>query len=844
MAAATATTNSPVPRTTASAWNIRHVSPRKPIQDSSASARSNVSEVLPPLSDQDSWPDVCDNLARGRIPTQTAAVDTQSGSSSMSPGRCAASRSKKRMIICRRHRCLPPFTRTSFTEKWVQIAPAELQAAADAAAAAVRQPQQRRNGHQRSMSAGGARGGQATGHRPAQAPQLVPPVPPLPAPAGPHIPSSLDDVFVVRTQPHIHASSASISSSASATASTRGSAAGTHSTRATSPSSSLASLPPASVTGADCTEKASPSVALAQLHAPHDRRDPSLNDHALVALHSGVATTTHSGRVVFGSVEESGLVPSDDALPAFDLLAMQLNRPPPMRPAAGPTMAQSRRSSDELVPKLSALAINRGSTSISTGSTGSGSARGDGDSSPALSARTGTSLSFFADNPLEPGQLPRTPLEPAFELPPVTPWTPHSIGQVTPPGASQHEQGQPWKQHKQRSSSSSSLHSHYSHPQQPQWDLTASREATSDKRTASRRDRDHGKDRDVNADTGDLNVFEVDYSRRPRHQEVPPAPREPDVFVPRRDRERDGVSRYGNSRTRDGTDMAPPAARGRRNSFARGGGRGGGARSHSQPFDALTTSPAASVVSERGGRGRGRGGYRGPHREHANRDVGEGLYEHRRPPSPDSTHTSTFWDSGTIMTAGSTRVNFNESLPLPIPRTVVRVGDGGIVTPTQYFVLGQLEFYFSARNLQRDAFMRQQVRHVLAHVLQVDEFSFQMDSRGWVPLSLVASFKRLHSLTGGSMPLLRDVIALSEVVETNGDYIRLRDSAWGPWVLPGAATSLVDEEQPPVIDSGLPDIEIIEGRRPVTAEEIRMDSDDDEDEDSDDDIVFVMSAVD
>ena len=92
--------------------------------------------------------------------------------------------------------------------------------------------------------------------------------------------------------------------------------------------------------------------------------------------------------------------------------------------------------------------------------------------------------------------------------------------------------------------------------------------------------------------------------------------------------------------------------------------------------------------------------------------------------------------------------------------------------------------------------------------------------------------------------MLRDVLALSEVVETNGDHIRLRDNAWGPWVLPGAATSLVDEEQPPVIDSGLPDIEIIEGRRPVTAEEIRMDSDEEEDEDSDDDIVFVMSAVD
>ncbi|KAH7100060.1 hypothetical protein BKA62DRAFT_605351, partial [Auriculariales sp. MPI-PUGE-AT-0066] len=96
------------------------------------------------------------------------------------------------------------------------------------------------------------------------------------------------------------------------------------------------------------------------------------------------------------------------------------------------------------------------------------------------------------------------------------------------------------------------------------------------------------------------------------------------------------------------------------------------------------------------------------------------------------------------------------------------------IAPAQYFVLGQLEFYFGARNLQRDVFLRQ-----------------QMDARGWVSLALVGSFKRLRALTEGSLTVLRDAAVLSGLLETRDDRVRLRDGAWEPWVLKDAAASEV-----------------------------------------------------
>jgi hypothetical protein len=124
-----------------------------------------------------------------------------------------------------------------------------------------------------------------------------------------------------------------------------------------------------------------------------------------------------------------------------------------------------------------------------------------------------------------------------------------------------------------------------------------------------------------------------------------------------------------------------------------------------------------------------------------------------------------------------------------------------------------------------------------------------MDSHGWVPLALVSSFKRLCALTGGSMPLLRDAVRHSEVLETNGDRIRLRDGAWEPWVLRDAVQSSVSEEQPAhnldgtSLPSYMTNSEQDE-RRVQEAEDEDEDDDGEEEEESDDDIVIVMSIDD
>lgn len=89
------------------------------------------------------------------------------------------------------------------------------------------------------------------------------------------------------------------------------------------------------------------------------------------------------------------------------------------------------------------------------------------------------------------------------------------------------------------------------------------------------------------------------------------------------------------------------------------------------------------------------------------------------------------------------------------------------------------------------------------------------------------------------MPLLRDAVAHSELLETSGDRIRLRDGAWESWVLPDAASSVVESRDfRSSFDAA--------GFIPRDRSRIKGDVDEleDEDEESDDDIVFVMSVGD
>ena len=94
-----------------------------------------------------------------------------------------------------------------------------------------------------------------------------------------------------------------------------------------------------------------------------------------------------------------------------------------------------------------------------------------------------------------------------------------------------------------------------------------------------------------------------------------------------------------------------------------------------------------------------------------------------------------------------------------------------------------------------------------------------MDSRGWIPISLIASFNRVKSLTVDER-LVKDVLILSSIVDVKDDWVRMGGNQWRQFVLPDAPASTV---------------ELLEGDAEVEG--------DVEDED-DDDVVFVMSQED
>jgi la-related protein 1 len=68
-----------------------------------------------------------------------------------------------------------------------------------------------------------------------------------------------------------------------------------------------------------------------------------------------------------------------------------------------------------------------------------------------------------------------------------------------------------------------------------------------------------------------------------------------------------------------------------------------------------------------------------------------------------------------------------------------------------------------------------------------------MDSRGWIPISLLASFNRVRQLTMDQQ-LVRDVLAFSSIVEVRNDFVRMGAGEWARFVLPGAPASTVEDE--------------------------------------------------
>lgn len=69
-----------------------------------------------------------------------------------------------------------------------------------------------------------------------------------------------------------------------------------------------------------------------------------------------------------------------------------------------------------------------------------------------------------------------------------------------------------------------------------------------------------------------------------------------------------------------------------------------------------------------------------------------------------------------------------------------------------------------------------------------------MDSRGWIAISLIASFNRVQQLTMDGQ-LVRDVLTLSSLVQVRGNMVRM--GGWERYVLPDAAPSNVEDQPLP-----------------------------------------------
>jgi la-related protein 1 len=69
-----------------------------------------------------------------------------------------------------------------------------------------------------------------------------------------------------------------------------------------------------------------------------------------------------------------------------------------------------------------------------------------------------------------------------------------------------------------------------------------------------------------------------------------------------------------------------------------------------------------------------------------------------------------------------------------------------------------------------------------------------MDVRGWIPISLIASFNRVRQLTIDAQ-LVREVLTLSSLVQVRGNMVRM--GGWERYVLPDASPSTVEEQPLP-----------------------------------------------
>ncbi|KAL4578529.1 hypothetical protein LXL04_014653 [Taraxacum kok-saghyz] len=99
-------------------------------------------------------------------------------------------------------------------------------------------------------------------------------------------------------------------------------------------------------------------------------------------------------------------------------------------------------------------------------------------------------------------------------------------------------------------------------------------------------------------------------------------------------------------------------------------------------------------------------------------------------------------------------------------------------------VINQIEYYFSDQNLQNDQYLIS-----------------LMDAHGWVPISTIADFKRVKSMST-DIPFIVDALQSSSTLEVQGDKVRRREE-WSKWIVGNKSTSVKVD----VIDSSNKDHE-------------------------------------
>lgn len=108
-----------------------------------------------------------------------------------------------------------------------------------------------------------------------------------------------------------------------------------------------------------------------------------------------------------------------------------------------------------------------------------------------------------------------------------------------------------------------------------------------------------------------------------------------------------------------------------------------------------------------------------------------------------------------------------------------------------------------------------------------------MDSRGWIPIPLIASFNRVRTLTT-DVQLVKDVLILSNIVEVKHDWVRMGGNQWEQFVLPDAPMSLVESRDAEQL------LALAHGERRIEGDADGGDVEGEVEDEDEDDVVFVM----